>query len=159
MEHPELDEVDRGILHLLQKDARNNTASKIADAVGVAPNTVRNRMERLEDQGILQGYYPKLDYEEAGYQLRVIFVCTVSVSDRHNIVNKALDIKGVIHVSETLSGRNNVIIEVVGEDSDDLTTIATQIEQLGCTIEEEWFMKNSKIQPFDHFRTDEVSIE
>lgn len=49
----ELDEVDRGILYLLQKDARHNTNKEIGDAVGVSPGTVRNRIENLEEAGVI----------------------------------------------------------------------------------------------------------
>lgn len=157
MNHPELDEVDRGILHMLQEDARNNTAADIADAVGVAPNTVRNRMEDLEGRGIIRGYSPEIDYERAGYQLHVVFICTVPVSDRSETADDALAIEGVIQVVETLSGHHNLAVETVGEDSDDITAIATQLEGLNCKLEGEWFIKNARAQPFDHFGVEEAS--
>lgn len=156
MAPPELDDVDRGILHMLQEDARNNTASHIAETVGVAPNTVRNRLERLEDQGIIQGYHPHIDYERAGYQLRVMFVCTVSVSNRREFADDALGIEGVVQVVETLSGQDNLAVEAVGETSDEITEIATHLEELGCTIENEWFIKSTRVQPFDNFGAEVV---
>lgn len=52
-EHPvELDNVDRGILHELQYEARNRTAKEIADRVAMSASTVRNRITELEDDGI-----------------------------------------------------------------------------------------------------------
>lgn len=156
MQSFELDDVDRGILHMLQEDARNNSASDIADEVGVAPNTVRNRINRLEEQGIIEGYYPHIDYERAGYQLRVIFVCTVPISDRRTFADDALATEGVVQVIEILSGRENLAVEAVGENSDDLTTIASQLEALGCEIGDEWFLKNTRAQPFDHFGIEAV---
>lgn len=147
----DLDDVDRGILHLLQEDARNNSAADIADEVGVAPNTVRNRIERLKERGIIRGYHPHIDYEKAGYQLRVIFVCTVPIADRREIADAVLTIDGVIRVIETLSGHENLAVEAVGESGDDITTIASQLEESGCEIRDEWFLKNTRVQPFDHF--------
>lgn len=152
----ELDEVDRGILHLLQEDARNNSPATIAEEVGVAPNTVRNRIERLEEHGVIEGYQPHINYERAGYQLHVIFVCTVPVSDRRSIADDALAIDGVVRISEILSGRDNLAIEAVSEDSDDLTEIASQLETVGCDIDDEWFLKNTRVQRFNHFGTDVV---
>lgn len=149
-----LDDVDRGILQLLQEDARNNVASDIATKIGVAPNTVRNRIERLEAAGVIQGYHPTIDYERAGYQLHVIFVCTVPISKRETVANAALDIEGVIEVTEILSGHQNLEIEAIGSDSDDLTAIAEQLEEIDVNILDERFVKNVRPQPFNHFGGD-----
>lgn len=150
----ELDDVDRGILHLLQEDARDNSPAMIAEEVGVAPNTVRNRIERLEEHGVIEGYHPQVDYERAGYQLHVIFVCTVPISERRTFADEAFEIDGVVQVIEVLSGRENLAVEAVGEDSDDVTEIASTLESLGCEIADEWFIKNSRVQPFGHFGAD-----
>lgn len=157
MEPPELDDVDRGILHMLQQDARNNTTSDIADAVGVAPNTVRNRLDKLEENGVINGYVPDIDYEQAGLQLRVLFVCTVSVSDRNDLAEKVLDINGVIRVTETLSGNENLAVEAVAASSEDLTSIASALEALGLDIRDEWFIKTTRVQPFNHFGIDDAA--
>ncbi|WP_247003777.1 Lrp/AsnC family transcriptional regulator [Halosolutus gelatinilyticus] len=152
----ELDDVDRGILHMLQDDARNNSAAVIADEVGVAPNTVRNRIERLEERGVIDGYYPHIDYERAGYQLHVIFVCSVPISDRREFADAALDTEGVIRVNEILSGRENLAVEVVGSDSEAITAIASELEATGCDISDEWFLRNTSVKPFNHFGAEEV---
>ncbi|PSP52404.1 hypothetical protein BRC67_04665 [Halobacteriales archaeon QH_3_68_24] len=70
----DLDNVDRGILYMLQEDARNTTSEDIADKTGVSASTIRNRLERLEDDGVIRGYHPEIDYEAANLPLRVMFV-------------------------------------------------------------------------------------
>ncbi|WP_232701675.1 Lrp/AsnC family transcriptional regulator [Halobacterium wangiae] len=154
MEPPELDDVDRGILHMLQADARNNTASVIAEAVGVAPNTVRNRIERLEDDGVINGYQPDIDYDAAGFQLRVQLVCTVSIGDRAGLVEEALGIDGVVEVEEIHAGTENLVVEAVAGDGDDITRIAANLEALGLAVQTQRFVKNVHVQPFDHFGSD-----
>ena len=152
----EIDDVDRGILHMLQRDARNHSASVIADEVGVAPNTVRNRIERLEDAGVIRGYHPQIDYERAGFQLRVIFVCTARVSERGDLADRVLEVEGVVDVTEVLSGTENILAETVSDSSEDLTRIASELEALGLDIRDERFVKNSRVQPFDSFGVEEV---
>ncbi|MBO8173629.1 MAG: Lrp/AsnC family transcriptional regulator [Thermococcus sp.] len=66
-----IDELDRKILSLLQKDARLSYR-EIAKELNVAVGTVYNRLKRLEEEGILKGFYPKLDYEKLGYELTAI---------------------------------------------------------------------------------------
>jgi len=60
-----LDEVDRGILFVLQRDARNITIQEITKKVEVSASTVRNRISKLEDTDIIEGYSPQINYEQA----------------------------------------------------------------------------------------------
>ncbi|MEA5388099.1 winged helix-turn-helix transcriptional regulator [Haloarculaceae archaeon H-GB11] len=66
MDDNPLDEVDRSILHQLQLNARQ-TDTEIAEKVDVTSTTVRNRLDKLEEKGVIRGYYPEINYEQAGY--------------------------------------------------------------------------------------------
>lgn len=66
-----IDDLDRQILTLLQKDARLSYR-EIAKELGIAVGTVYNRIKRLEEDGVIKGFYPKLDYEKLGYGLTAI---------------------------------------------------------------------------------------
>lgn len=147
-----LDDVDRGILYMLQQDARNNVASAIAEEVGVAPNTVRSRIERLESTGVIERYLPQLNYENAGYQLRVLFLCTVQIGERRDRAEEVLEIDGVVSVTEILAGRHNLTIEAIGVDTDDITTTAKMIEQRGIEIYDERLVKRVRSTPLGHFQ-------
>lgn len=147
----ELDNVDRGILHLLQADARNTTAQEIGDKTGVSPSTVRNRIERLEADGVITGYLPSIDYEAANLPLQVLFVITAPPKRRSEAVEEILDIKGVVDVRETLTGRRNVYVEVVGTSTADVTRMTDAIHDLDLEIESSDILKHHRRQPFDHF--------
>lgn len=148
---PNLDNVDRGILHLLQLDARNTTAQEIGDRTGVSPSTVRNRIERLEEGGVIRGYRPQIDYESADLPLQVLFVITAPPADRSEVVEDLLDIKGVVDVRETLTGRRNLYVEVVGTTTTDITRMTDSIHDLGLEIESSDILKQHRSQPFNHF--------
>jgi len=60
-----LDEIDRRILHALMSDARNTSAPMIAEGLNVSAATVRNRIERLEEEGVIRGYTAIVDFEQA----------------------------------------------------------------------------------------------
>lgn len=148
---PDLDEVDRNILHLLQEDARNNTNTKIADAVGVAPSTVSKRIRKLEDSGIIQGYTPLIDYDVAGFPLRVLFICSTEILDRGDLIQDVLELHGVVNARELMTGDNNIQIEVVGRTNDDITELAFKVSQLGIKINEEVLVKNEFLKPASVF--------
>lgn len=50
-----MDELDRRILGILRRDSRT-PYTEIADTVGTSEGTVRNRVERLVDEGIIERF-------------------------------------------------------------------------------------------------------
>lgn len=114
-----LDDTDRAILQLLQRDARNTTAVEIAERVGVSDGTVRNRIEKLEAEGIIEGYVPIINYERAGYQLEIRIRCTARIVEREALTKEALGIEGVVEVRELMTGRGNVEVTAVAPAHDD----------------------------------------
>lgn len=147
----ELDDVDKEILCLLQEDARNHTNSQIAEAVGLSPSTVSKRLKKLETSGIIKGYTPNIDYDGAGYPLRVLFTCSASITKRGDLVKEVLDIPGVVSVKELMTGNHNLHIEVVGQTNDDVTDLAFAISELGIQIGEEVLVKNEFPKPASVF--------
>lgn len=67
-----IDHIDRAILTLLQGNARISNA-EIARQVGLAPSAIFQRVRKLEESGIVQGYTARLDPRAVGYGL-VAFV-------------------------------------------------------------------------------------
>ena len=155
----ELDNVDRGILFELQRDARNTTAQNIADRVGVSPSTVRNRIEHLEDTGVIEGYFPKIDYEAANLPLQVLFVGTSPADVRTEMVEQVLNIRGVVEVRETLTGRRNLFIEVVADNTADMVRISDAIHDLGLSVESSEILRQRRVQPFNHFQFEPPSSD
>lgn len=156
-EHTPLDDIDRAILQLLQRDARHLTAVEIAERIGVSDSTVRNRIDNLEDRGIIEGYAPLVDYERAGFQLETKIVGTARIVDRHELAEAALQIKGVVEVQELMTGRWNIEIMAIAPTHDDLTQIALTIDDLGIEVERETLVKHHYFRPFNHFGVDDVS--
>lgn len=146
-----IDEVDRGILHLLQQDARNNSAADIATSVDVTPNTVRNRIRRLEERGVIEGYCPLINYERAGYQIKVLMICTAPVPEREALAKEAIDLSRVIHVRELMTGHRNLLVTAVASESQSMTEVASRLHNIGLEIEEEKLVKNDHARPFSHF--------
>ncbi|RLM42007.1 Lrp/AsnC family transcriptional regulator [Haloarcula sp. Atlit-47R] len=147
----DLDDVDRSILYLLQQDARNSTAQEIADTTGVSASTVRNRIDHLEEDGIIKGYHPEIDYEEANLPLQVTFVISAKPTKLPEFSEQIRSIQGVIDVREMLTGRRNIHVDVVGTSTSDITRITDAIHELGVEIESSDMMRRRHVQPFNHF--------
>ena len=67
-----LDDTDRAILELLQENARIANA-EIARRIDLAPSAVFQRIRKLEEAGVIQGYEARLDPRALGHGL-VAFV-------------------------------------------------------------------------------------
>ncbi|WP_297515052.1 Lrp/AsnC family transcriptional regulator [Thermococcus sp.] len=66
-----VDELDLKIISLLQKNARLSFR-EIARELDVAVGTVYNRIKKLEEEGVIKGYAPVLDYEKLGFGLTAL---------------------------------------------------------------------------------------
>ncbi|ELZ03269.1 Lrp/AsnC family transcriptional regulator [Natrialba aegyptia] len=146
-----LDETDRGILYLLQQNARETTAAEIAEAVGVSAGTVRNRIDRLEEQGVLEGYIPDIDYETAGFELHILFTCTSETQPTTEFVEEVLDQHGVVTVRKLLAGDQNLHVEAVGTSTGDISQIAKTLQECGLDISRSEVLEAEFRQPFNHF--------
>ena len=67
----ELDTTDRALLVLLSNDARVSHRS-LARSLGIAQGTVTNRIRRMEEQGVIQGYSVTLDPVHLGWSLTIM---------------------------------------------------------------------------------------
>lgn len=146
-----LDEIDKHIIYALAKDARNVSAPMLAEKVDVSDGTIRNRIDQLEEAGIIRGYHADIDYERCEGRLTNLFICNVSVGERQSLAREVLTIPGVVNVREIRTGRGNLQIKAVGEDASDLTRIAQQINRLGLEIEDEDLIQQEYFAPYEPF--------
>ncbi|QLG63307.1 Lrp/AsnC family transcriptional regulator [Halorarum salinum] len=154
-----LDELDFGILHLLQEDARNTSPVDMEELLPVSDTTIRNRIEKLEERGVIKGYVPLIDYEAAGFPLRVKLVCTAPVRERSALAGEVLQLSHVVDVEEMLSARENIRVQVVTNKSEELNEVTSQLDALGLTIERESILRETHSRPFNHFGENMVSNE
>lgn len=153
-----LDDVDRGIIHALQEDARHATIESMGDRVGVSASTVRNRLEDMESAGVIRGYHPEIGYDRAGYDLRVLFRGRLDPADDEGGVPEAvLEIDGVVGTRHLLGCERNVVVEVVGEDPGRMESVHDELLDVGIRGLKSEYVREAETQPFDHFGSGETS--
>lgn len=149
-----LDDLDKAILHFLQVDARNNTNKEIGEQVDVAASTVGTRIGNMEEEGIINGYHPAIDYERAGLPLHTQFVCTAPVAKRKELADQALNVYGVVDVRESIAGEENIHIETVSQDLEEIEEVTQELDDLGLTLHRSEILQRHHTRPFDHFGSD-----
>lgn len=147
----ELDNVDKGILYLLQKDARRHTTEEMAEKVGVSSSTVANRINRLEERGVILGYHPIINYSETGLGHHLLITATVPLQDKEKMLDDVMMVSGVVSIRELLTNNENLSLEVVGLTAEDIEDTLEALDSLGVDIERMEMMKQERTNPYNHF--------
>ena len=135
-----LDEIDRRIIYALMLDARNTSAPAIAEQVSVSGATVRNRIDRLEEVGVLEGYHATVDFEHADGSLMNLYLCHATFGEVEAVSRQLATVPGVINVRELMGGRLNLHVLAVGRDTADLRRIGRELEGFDVEIEDEYLL-------------------
>jgi len=114
----DLDETDRAILQLLQADARM-PFSEIAREIDMSSATVHDRVNKLESEGVIQGYHAKVDPKAAGYGISAFVGIRVEQGGEWDTLERLRDIDGIQEVHLT-TGEWDVVIRVYAENADEL---------------------------------------
>ncbi|MGD8170621.1 Lrp/AsnC family transcriptional regulator [Vibrio sp. TRT 21S02] len=125
-----MDRIDRHILELLQRDARQSTAD-LAEKVGLSASPCARRVKRLEEEGIIDGYHANLCKTKVGVGM-VVFV-EVSLSnhqvDSIDVFEGAITEMSQVISCHVVSGAYDYLLEVVSKD---LEGYESFIRQLQC---------------------------
>ena len=123
----DLDDVDRRLLALLHADARMSN-SALADAVGIAASTCHGRVRRLQDLGVIRGYYADIAPAAIGLSLQAMVSVTLQSNARSKIRNFIQQIRRKPQVMDVyfLAGADDFIIHVAARDTDDLRAFVVE---------------------------------
>lgn len=119
-----LDKLDLEIIAELQKDCRT-PLQDIAKRVGHPPSTVHYRVKRLEKEGIIDGYYAKINPEKVGMDyITVIRIFARYASKYYNVVGKELSkVPGVWAVYYSLGEQDFFVFTRSENRSDFMATL------------------------------------
>ena len=113
-----IDEMDRRILSLLQQDARLPNA-EIARRVGMAPSATLERLRKLEERGVIQGYECRVDARKLGLGLTAfIFVRTGDTGD-HETGERLKQHPNVLEVHH-VAGEDCYLVKIRVADTEEL---------------------------------------
>lgn len=123
-----LDETDKKLLNLLQKNAQM-TAQELAEALGLSASQCSRRRARLESDGYVRTTRAMLDPEQIGLLVQAFVQITMASHTRQN----ALDFERLIRVTPqvtgawTLTGEADYLLRLYCEDLSDLNRIVQEV--------------------------------
>jgi Lrp/AsnC family leucine-responsive transcriptional regulator len=124
-----IDRNDLRIIEMLTENARSSLR-EIGAIVNLSPSSVRNRMERLVDIGVIKRYTLEVDHIKLGYEIQVIVLITSKPAESDHLITA---LKGYDEIYEVLrtSGPANFICMLRVRDITGLTKFITgELEKL-----------------------------
>ena len=113
-----IDEMDRRILSLLQQDARLPNA-EIARRVGMAPSATLERLRKLEEKGVIQGYECRVDAKKLGLGLTAFIFVRSNDRGEHDTGERLRQNPNILEVHH-IAGEDCYLVKVRAADAEDL---------------------------------------
>ena len=120
-----MDDLDRQILDTLRRDART-PYTEIADQLGVSEGTVRNRVDRMLDDGVIERFTIAT---RTGNVKAMIEVSVAVDVDTHAVSEKIADWAEVDFVWQ-VSGEEDIVLVVDATDTQGVNGLITQAREL-----------------------------
>lgn len=109
-----VDELNKKILKCLQKNARA-TFAEIGREVGLTSPAVAERVKKMEDLGVINGYKTIISHVHLGRQLRAVITLRAFAGKLKPFLDVVKTFEEVLNCYR-ITGNENIIMEVVLKD-------------------------------------------
>lgn len=122
-----IDETDVKILELLQKQGRTRR-NDLADKVGLSLPAVSERLRKLEESGIISGYFAKVDHERLGKDITAFVVVTVDSSKHFGAFIEHANSTDDILECHAITGEGTHLLKARTENTASLEKLLAKIQ-------------------------------
>jgi Lrp/AsnC family leucine-responsive transcriptional regulator len=127
----QIDALNWKILKCLQENARQSNA-KIGRIVGISSPAVSERIKKMEDVGIINGYKTIVSPYEVGYQLKAIITIRAFMGKLKPFLIKVKSFDEVLNCYR-ITGNENIVMEVMLTNQRHLEQFIDQLISYGET--------------------------
>ncbi|WP_300572883.1 Lrp/AsnC family transcriptional regulator [Phenylobacterium sp.] len=120
-----MDETDRQLLALLRADARASVAS-LAERLKVSRGTVQNRIDRMRQRGVIQGFTVRTRPDVEAQRVRAVMTISVEGEGSPRVVRALQGFAEVVAV-HTTNGRWDLVAEL---DTDSLAAFSAALDEI-----------------------------
>jgi len=135
-EYPDLDDIDRQILELMQENCRLPLA-KIGERVGLSAPSVMERVKKLEDGGIITAYRAVLNARRLGKDITAFI--GVSTGHPHTIDRFEGEVDNLDDVLEChhVTGTHTLLLKVKTRNTSSLEELISRIRSIEGVVRTE----------------------
>jgi DNA-binding Lrp family transcriptional regulator len=120
-----VDQLDRRILNILRRDART-PYTEIAEQVGTSEGTVRNRVERLQEDGVIE----RFTVATRTGNVKAMIEVGVAVDVDTTAVSEYVAAWGAVDFVWLVSGEEDIVLVVDATDTGALNDLITKAREL-----------------------------
>lgn len=110
--------LDRKLVNALLGDGRASLRS-LGEDLDVSVTTVSNHLQDLEEQGVIEGYSPDVNYHELGYDVTAVLQLKVEGAALPEITDRLSGLRGMVSVYE-VTGDHDIVAVGKFEDTDEM---------------------------------------
>lgn len=143
-----MDALNSNILKCLQENARQSN-TEIGRQVGISSPAVSERIKKMEDAGVIEGYRTIVSPYEVGYQLKAIITLRAFMGKLKPFLEKVKTFDEVVNCYR-ITGDENIVMVVVIKNQKHLERLIDQFIVYGETktqIVLSDIVRNGRIQP------------
>jgi Lrp/AsnC family transcriptional regulator for asnA, asnC and gidA len=123
----EIDEIDRNIVRILQENARTSYR-EIQDRLRVSIGTIHNRISKLKDTNVIEGYTLKLNNIKLGYKLTFLIRLQIDGKYTEEILNEIQGKPEVCSIFHT-TGDTSATLICRFKDSQDVHSFIRELNE------------------------------
>jgi len=122
-----LDDLDIKILNILQQRGRTKR-NELAEVVGLSIPSISDRLHKLEERGIIEGYYTKLSKKSFGYDI-MVYILVMMESSKHykGLISRVEKIPSIIECHSVL-GEGSHLLKAIVKNSESLEKLLGDIQ-------------------------------
>lgn len=116
-----MDELDQEIVSILRRDART-PYTEIADRVGISEGTVRNRVDRLQEEGVIE----RFTVATRTGNVKAMIEVEVDVDVDTAAVSESIAEWGEVDFVWQVSGEEDIVVVVDAADTESVNDLITR---------------------------------
>lgn len=128
-----LDDQDLKILRTLQQNGRTKR-NELAELVGLSLPSASDRLKKLEDNKIIEGYYTKVNRQAFGYDILAYILVMMDSSKHYKDLIKHVEKHPNILECYSVLGEGSHLLKVTVKNTESLEKLLSEIQTwLGVT--------------------------
>lgn len=131
MKYNSFDEVDRQILRILQTDGKISM-KKLGETVFMSAPAVAERVKRLEDSGVIEGYTIRVNPAAMGFQVHATLVIMLAHGKKEAFLKFIQEEPDIVSADE-LPGKTDAILDVHCVDIIHFYNLISRIREYAAT--------------------------